>query len=65
MGIAVFTSKWWISERPQLEDSGTPSMNSIAVLNAVVIYFQVILGAGFRHKEISIWPHAVGADGPV
>jgi len=61
LGIAVFTSKWWVSERPQLEDSGTPSMTSIAVLNAVVIYLQVILGAGFRHKEIPIWPHAAGA----
>lgn len=61
LGIAVFTSKWWVSERPQLEDSGTPSMNFIAVLNAVVIYLQVILGAGFRHKEIPIWPHAAGA----
>lgn len=61
LGIAVFTSKWWVSERRQLEDSGTPSMNFIAVLNAVVIYLQVILGAGFRHKEIPIWPHAAGA----
>ncbi|HYL83214.1 MAG TPA: COX15/CtaA family protein [Candidatus Angelobacter sp.] len=61
LGIAVFTSKWWVSERPQLEDTGAPSMRSIAVLNAVVIYLQVILGAGFRHKEISIWPHAAGA----
>jgi heme a synthase len=59
--IAVFTSKWWVSERPRLEDSGTPSMDSIALLNAVVIYIQVILGAGFRHKEIPIWPHAAGA----
>jgi cytochrome c oxidase assembly protein subunit 15 len=61
LGIAVFTSKWWVSERPQLEDSGTPSIHSIAVLNAVVIYLQVIVGAGFRHKEIPIWPHAAGA----
>jgi cytochrome c oxidase assembly protein subunit 15 len=61
VGIAVFTSKWWVSERPQLQDSGTPSIHFLATLNAVVIYFQVILGAGFRHKEIPIWPHAVGA----
>ena len=61
LGIAVFTSKWWVSEQPQLEDSGTPSIHTIAALNALVIYLQVILGAGFRHKEISIWPHAVGA----
>jgi heme a synthase len=61
LGIAVFTSKWWVSERPQLEDRGSPSIHFVATLNAVVIYLQVILGAGFRHKDIPIWPHAVGA----
>jgi heme a synthase len=61
LGIAVFTSKWWVSERPQLEDKGSPSIHFLTMLNAVVIYFQVILGAGFRHKEIPIWPHAAGA----
>jgi cytochrome c oxidase assembly protein subunit 15 len=61
LGIAVFTSKWWVSEQPQLEDSGTPSIHSLTILNAGVIYLQVILGAGFRHKDIPIWPHIAGA----
>jgi len=61
LGIAMFTSKWWVSEQPQLEDSGAPSIHSVVILNAAVIYFQVILGAGFRHKEIPIWPHMAGA----
>lgn len=61
LSIAVFTSKWWISERPQLQDSGTPPIHSLAILNAAIIYLQVILGAGFRHREIPIWPHMVGA----
>ncbi len=61
LGIAVFTSKWWVSERPQLEDSGSPSIHTLTTLNAAVIYLQVILGAGFRHKEIPIWPHMAGA----
>src|SRR5258707_5000101 len=61
LGIAVFTSKWWVSDQPQLEDSGTPSIHSVAILNAAVIYLQVILGAGFRHKDIPIWPHMAGA----
>jgi heme a synthase len=61
LSIAVFTSKWWVSERPQLEDRGTPSIHSLVILNAAVIYFQVILGAGFRHKDIPIWPHMAGA----
>jgi heme a synthase len=61
LGIAVFTSKWWISERPLLADRGTPSMQTLAMINVVVIFCQVVLGAGFRHSEIPVWPHIVGA----
>src|SRR5712692_9781997 len=61
LSIAVFTSKWWVSDQPQLEDSGSPSIHFLATLNAAVVYLQVILGAGFRHKEIPIWPHMAGA----
>jgi len=61
VGIATFTSRWWLSELPQLEDSSSPSIHILTTLNAAVIYFQVILGAGFRHKEIPIWPHMAGA----
>src|SRR5580704_19498146 len=61
LSIAVFTSKWWIAERPLLEDRGSPSIHSLALLNAAVIFLQVFLGAGFRHKDIPIWPHAAGS----
>src|ERR1700732_2415162 len=61
LGIAVFTSRWWISDQPQVEDTGSPSIHTLAIANAAVIYFQVILGAGFRHKEIPVWPHMAGA----
>ena len=61
LSIAVFTSRWWISDQPQVEDTGSPSIHSLAIANAAVIYLQVILGAGFRHKEIPVWPHMVGA----
>ena len=61
LSIAVFTSRWWISDQPQVEDTGSPSIHTLAIANAAVIYFQVILGAGFRHKEIPVWPHMVGA----
>ena len=63
LGIAVFTSKWWITERPQLADAGSPSIHALAILNAAVIFLQVVLGAGFRHSEIPEWPHVVGAFG--
>jgi cytochrome c oxidase assembly protein subunit 15 len=61
VSIAVFTSKWWISERPQLQDTGSPSIRTLATLNAAAMFLQVILGAGFRHQEIPIWPHMAGA----
>jgi cytochrome c oxidase assembly protein subunit 15 len=61
LSIAVFTSRWWVSEQPQLEDRGSPPIHSLVVLNAIVIFLQVFLGAGFRHLEIPIWPHAAGS----
>jgi cytochrome c oxidase assembly protein subunit 15 len=61
LGIAMFTSKWWLAEQPQIEDRGSPSVHSVALTNAILMFLQVFLGAGFRHAEISIWPHAVGA----
>ena len=41
--------------------SGAPSIHALALLNAVAIFCQVVLGAGFRHSQISVWPHMVGA----
>jgi cytochrome c oxidase assembly protein subunit 15 len=61
LSIAVFTSRWWMSERPQLEDRGSPSIHAVALLNAGVIFLQVFLGAAFRHQEMPIWPHIAGA----
>jgi heme A synthase len=61
LSIAVFTSRWWVSERLQIEDRGSPSMHTVVIVNSAVIYCQVILGAGFRHQEIPIWPHMAGA----
>lgn len=61
LSIAVFTSKWWTSDHAPLEDRGSPSIHSLALVNAIVVFLQVFLGAGFRHKEIPIWPHAAGS----
>jgi cytochrome c oxidase assembly protein subunit 15 len=61
LSIAVFTSRWWVSDRPQLADSGTPSIHAVTIANAEVIFLQVVLGAGFRHQEIPVWPHIAGA----
>src|SRR6267154_2027310 len=34
---------------------------AIVIINAVVTFLQVFLGAGFRHQDMPIWPHIVGA----
>ena len=61
LSMAVFTSRWWMEERPRLEDRGWPSIHTLAVVNAVVTFTQVFLGAGFRHQDMPIWPHMAGS----
>jgi len=59
--LAVFTSKWWTDSHEMFEDRGGISIHLLAILNAVVMFIQVFLGAGFRHQYAPIWPHIVGA----
>jgi cytochrome c oxidase assembly protein subunit 15 len=61
LSLAVFTSKWWTEEQPALDDHGGISIHTIVIVNAVVTFLQVFLGAGFRHQDMPIWPHIVGA----
>jgi cytochrome c oxidase assembly protein subunit 15 len=61
LSLAVFTSRWWMEDHPQLDDRGSPSIHAIVIITAVVTFLQVFLGAGFRHQDMPIWPHIVGA----
>jgi cytochrome c oxidase assembly protein subunit 15 len=61
LSLAVFTSKWWTENHTGLEDRGGLPIHTIVNINAVVIFTQVFLGAGFRHQDMPIWPHIVGA----
>jgi cytochrome c oxidase assembly protein subunit 15 len=61
LSLAVFTSKWWTQDQPALDDRGGLSIHAIVIINAVVTFLQVFLGAGFRHQDMPIWPHVVGA----
>ena len=60
VSIAFFTSHWWMENLPQYEDRGSPSIHSIVTFNAIIIFVQVLLGAGFRHQYISVKPHVDG-----
>jgi heme a synthase len=61
VSIAFFTSRWYMQSLPQYADRGSPSIHSIVTLNAFVIFLQVLAGAGFRHKYMSLKPHVFGA----
>jgi cytochrome c oxidase assembly protein subunit 15 len=60
--IAIFTGRQWIEEVPRVEvDSRRPTLFTLTLLSIFVLYVQLILGAMFRHKGMSWWPHIVHA----
>lgn len=59
--IAVCTSRWYTQSLPQYPDHGSPSIHAIVTLNASIVFLQVLAGAGFRHKYLSLKPHVYGA----
>jgi cytochrome c oxidase assembly protein subunit 15 len=61
VSIAVCTSRWYTESQAQYVDRGSPSIHSIIVLNAFLIFLQVLVGAGFRHQYLSLKPHIFGA----
>jgi cytochrome c oxidase assembly protein subunit 15 len=58
VSIAFFTSRWYTQDLPQYADAGAPSIHALATFNAMVVFLQVLLGAGFRHHYMSYSPHA-------
>jgi heme a synthase len=63
VSIAVVTSRWWVSERPQYEDKASPAIHTVVILNAAAIFLQIALGAAFRHKYSPVTPHVIWAMG--
>ncbi len=61
IALALFTSRWWQSGLPQVENAGSPSIHLLAWLTFAATFLQVILGALFRHKQANIVPHLLGA----
>jgi len=59
VSIAFFTSRWYVQDLPQYADATSPTIHSIVTFNAMVIFLQVLLGAGFRHGYMSYSPHVI------
>lgn len=62
VAIAIFTGRTWVEEVPQVElDVRRPSLVTLTLLSIFVLYVQLVLGAMFRHRGLSWWPHVVHA----
>jgi heme A synthase len=60
--IAMFTGQKWVEQVPQVEaDTRRPALFTLTLLSIFVLYVQLILGAMFRHKGMSWWPHVTHA----
>ncbi|MCZ2074648.1 MAG: COX15/CtaA family protein [Bryobacterales bacterium] len=59
--IALFTSPSWKRGAEVVDDSGWPSLRSMAIVTPVAVLSQVALGAAYRHGLMDIIPHIVGA----
>lgn len=60
--IAVFTSRKWVEETPQVvPDAGHPKLLVLCFYSIFILYVQLILGGMFRHHGMPWWPHVVNA----
>ncbi len=71
VGIAVFTSRWWMSDvaatlrsplvRDRANAAQSHAVRNFAVATAAVVFIQLVLGAAFRHHVLGILPHILWA----
>jgi heme A synthase len=61
VAIAVVTSPGWSRGAEVVSDYGWPSMRSLAILTPIVVVLQILLGAAFRQKALTLLPHVLGA----
>jgi heme a synthase len=61
VAIAMFTSRSWQEGAELVQDYGTPSLRSLAILLPALLLAQVALGAAFRHGAMTVMAHLIGA----
>jgi cytochrome c oxidase assembly protein subunit 15 len=61
VAIALFTSPSWRRGPEIVTDENRPSLRGLAVLAALTVFGQLVLGAAYRHKAIGLIPHVLGA----
>lgn len=61
VSLALFSSRWWLSDLPPVDDNGSPRLRTLTVWTSALILAQIVLGAAFRHNAFGIIPHIIGA----
>jgi cytochrome c oxidase assembly protein subunit 15 len=61
VAVAIFTSRSWQDGPESVEDYGTPSLRSLAIVLPTLLLAQVALGAAFRHGAMTVMAHVIGA----
>jgi cytochrome c oxidase assembly protein subunit 15 len=61
VSVAVFTGPTWRKNEGRAQHDGSSSLPELSLVTALAVFFQLILGAAFRHNTISIIPHLLGA----
>ena len=61
VSLAVFTGPAWQVAPALRTDSGRPPLFDLAAATTLLVFFQLILGAAYRHSLVDITPHLVGA----
>jgi heme A synthase len=61
VAITVVTSPGWSRGAELVSDYGWPSMRSLAMLTPILVLLQILLGASFRQKALTLLPHVLGA----
>ena len=61
VALVIFTGRWWQSEVPAVEDTGSPRLKTLALAAVAATFLQLILGAAYRHNASGIVPHLIGA----
>jgi cytochrome c oxidase assembly protein subunit 15 len=62
--LAIFASRSWIEQQPVRVAVG-PGFDfyRLSVLGILAVYYQLFVGAGFRHGGMHFLPHLIGAGG--
>jgi cytochrome c oxidase assembly protein subunit 15 len=61
ISLSLFTSRWWQEDFSTISDTGSPQVRTLAIYTACATFFQLVLGAAFRHGGSGIGPHLAGA----